>query len=191
MQTPPLPQAEAAPVPDIKPQPAPKPQPEKDKLSDILNRLTTPAAQPAKKPSKDKLADILNNLTTPQQNGRTAPQTHAPAGPQTAMTTDLVNTLRSEIYRCWSPPDYAPNAADLVVSYDLLLNPDGSVARPPQLDARSQAEVNRGNPYVTAADFAARKAIHACAPYKLPADRYSQWREINPFKFDPRDMTGQ
>ena len=30
-----------------------------------------------------------------------------------------------------------------------------------------------------------------CQPYKLPADRYNQWREIDPLHFDPRQMLGR
>jgi hypothetical protein len=47
------------------------------------------------------------------------------------------------------------------------------------------------DPYVRAAAEAARRAIYTCAPFKLPADRYAQWREINPFHFDPSQMAGQ
>jgi hypothetical protein len=72
----------------------------------------------------------------------------------------------------------------------LFLNPDGSVARPPQLVGDSAANA-AGNPYTRAAAEAARRAIYECAPYKLPANRYDQWKEINPFHFDPRQMMGQ
>ena len=44
------------------------------------------------------------------------------------MTADLADALKSQIYRCWSPPVGAPNANDLVVDFDLQLNPDGTVA---------------------------------------------------------------
>ena len=48
-----------------------------------------------------------------------------------------------------------------------------------------------GNPYTRAAAEAASRAIYQCAPYKLPAERYSEWQEINPLRFDPRQMMGQ
>ncbi|MGH6828866.1 MAG: cell envelope integrity protein TolA, partial [Rhizomicrobium sp.] len=73
----------------------------------------------------------------------------------------------------------------LVVDFDLVLNPDGSAAR-----ATSQA-LNSGNPYTRAAAEAARRAIFQCQPYKLPPNRYSQWHEINPLRFDPREMMQQ
>jgi hypothetical protein len=102
------------------------------------------------------------------------------------MTADLVDALRSQIAQCWSPPTGAPNPQDLVVDFDLVLNPDGTIAQPPQ-----SAAAQSRNPYTRAAAEAARRAIYSCEPYKLPADRYSQWREINPFRFDPRQMQNQ
>ena len=47
-------------------------------------------------------------------------------GAANAMTADLADALKSQIYQCWSPPVGAPNADDLVVDFDLSLNPDGT-----------------------------------------------------------------
>jgi hypothetical protein len=111
-------------------------------------------------------------------------------GAQDAATADLQTALASQIMACWNPPVGAPNADDLVVDFDLFLNRDGSVARPPQLTGDSPAQVARSS-YTRAAAEAARRAIYTCAPYKLPANRYNDWQEINPFHFDPRQMMGQ
>jgi len=43
---------------------------------------------------------------------------------------------------------------------------------------------------MTAAAEAASRAIYQCAPYNLPAKRYSDWRDIN-LRFDPREMMNQ
>ena len=107
-----------------------------------------------------------------------------------AMTADIETALRSQIQPCWSPPVGAPRPDELVVDFDLLLNPDGSVAQPPQLTADSAARAAR-DPYTRAAAEAARRAIYSCAPYKLPADKFAVWHEISPFHFDPRQMMGQ
>ena len=80
------------------------------------------------------------------------------------MTADLADALKSQIYQCWSPPVGAPNANDLVVDFDLALNPGRHVARPRHLGRR----VASGNPYTRAAAEAARRAIYQCQPYKLP-----------------------
>jgi hypothetical protein len=108
-------------------------------------------------------------------------------GAANAMTADLADALKSQIYQCWSPPVGAPNANDLVVDFDLRLNPDGTVA-----SATSPALSNGNpNPYNRAAASAGEAAIFNCQPYKLPANRYSQWAEINPLRFDPRQMMNQ
>ena len=101
------------------------------------------------------------------------------------MTADLVDALKSQIYRCWSPPTGAPNAADLVVDFDLKLNPRRHGG------AAAAADPARGNTYTRAAAEAASRAIYQCQPYRLPQDRYEDWREINPMRFDPRQMMEQ
>jgi hypothetical protein len=107
--------------------------------------------------------------------------------PQNTETADLAYVFRAQVVQCWNPPIGAPHPEDLIVDFDLLLNEDGSVARLPQLvgDSRIAAA---NNPYTRAAAVAARQAILRCAPYKLPSNRYSEWREINPLHFDPRWM---
>ena len=158
-----------------------------------------PHAAKAAKPKKQKfdinnIAALLNKQTpgaVQRRNAKTGDRmTSKASAQQNAMTADLQDALRSQIAQCWSPPVGAPHAEDLVVDFDLFLNQDGSVAQPPQLTGDSAAAA-ASNPYTRAAAEAARRAIYECAPYKLPADRYSQWREINPFHFDPRQMMGQ
>jgi outer membrane biosynthesis protein TonB len=151
--------------------------------------------QPQPKPDESKqkqnnqdFAALLNKLTAQpktQPNTKVGPRTIQGIGAANAMTADLSDALKSQIYQCWSPPVGAPNPDDLVVDFDLTLNPDGSAA-----GATSDA-MRSGNPYTRAAAEAARRAIFQCQPYKLPPDRYSQWREINPLRFDPRQMMGQ
>jgi type IV secretory pathway VirB10-like protein len=159
-----------------------------------------PPIVPKMKPQPDQKKDNfdINNIVALLDKRTPAPATAPNAkvgnhtikgiGEQTAMTMDLVDALRNQIAQCWSPPVGAPNLQELVVDFDLFLNPDGSIAQPPQLIENS---ASAGSSYARAAAEAARRAIYTCAPYKLPADRYSQWREINPFHFDPRGMMGQ
>jgi hypothetical protein len=75
------------------------------------------------------------------------------------------------------------------VDYDVSLNPDGTVAR---LQMTPETAVRAaGNGYTRAAAEAASRAIYECQPYKLPQDRYNLWHEINPLRFDPRQMMEQ
>ncbi|HSZ12101.1 MAG TPA: hypothetical protein VK759_07995 [Rhizomicrobium sp.] len=176
-------QAEAAPdiaptkvaIPKAAPQPTVAPMLRPDQPSDTKNNFDA----------------LLNQLTAPDKpspsKAKSGTRTVAGIGAQSAMTADLVDALRSQIAQCWNPPTGAPNAQDLVVDFDLMLNQDGSIAQPPQLSGASAIAAAR-NPYTRAAAEAAKRAIYTCAPYKLPADRYSEWREIDPFHFDPRQM---
>jgi outer membrane biosynthesis protein TonB len=184
MEAPPLPQlldvepAPVPPMPDIKIKPEPK------KVEDTPK----PPDTPPKKQSSQDFAALLNKLTaTPKTppNAKVGPRVVQGIGAANAMTADIADALKSQIYRCWSPPVGAPNATDLVVDFDLTLNQDGTPAR-----ATSDA-LTSSNAYTRAAAEAARRAIAQCQPYRLPADRYDQWREINPLRFDPRQMMNQ
>jgi hypothetical protein len=145
-----------------------------------------------KKQQQQDFNDLLNKLTTPDKpvkNAKAGPRVIQGIGAGNMMTADLADALRSQIYRCWSPPTGAPNPQDLVVDYDLSLNPDGTVARL-GMTAGTAAEAAT-NGYTRAAAEAASRAIYECQPYRLPPDRYNLWREINPLRFDPRQMMGQ
>ena len=174
----PTPQIEAPPLPQFEEvEPAPTPPVPKIKI-----------APETKKQTNQDFAALLNKLTAQPKtppNAKAGPRTIQGIGAANAMTADLADALKSQIYQCWSPPVGAPNAGDLVVDFDLTLNPDGSVA-----NANSDA-LHSGNEYTLAAAEAARRAIFQCQPYRLPSNRFSQWHEINPLRFDPREMMGQ
>ncbi|MGH6872818.1 MAG: hypothetical protein ACREHE_15050 [Rhizomicrobium sp.] len=168
--------AAAKPVPTPTPAPRAKPQP----------------AAPDKKPSADQaLAALLNKLTAPAatpKNIKVGSRTINGVGDMNQMNADLKAALQGEIAQCWSPPVGAPHPERLIVDFELFLNKDGSVAQPPQLSADSAAAA-AGDPFMRAAVDAARRAIYTCAPYKLPPDRYNDWRDIT-FTFDPAKMVG-
>lgn len=183
--------AEAAPLPEAAPsQPLIKPKLTPTVVPKFKPKPPAPKEEKKEKFDINNIAALLDKRAAKSapSNAKVGAHNIKGFGSQNAMTMDLVDSLRSQVARCWSPPVGAPNAADLVVDFDLFLNPDGSVAQPPQLLGRSGGA---GNAYARAAAEAARRAIYECQPYKLPADRYSQWREINPFHFDPRQMMGQ
>ena len=185
LQLPP-PVLEAPPEPDMQQvEPAPVPpipnfKVEKEKTDDEEKPKT-------KKEQSQDFAALLNKLTAPDKpvkNAKVAPRTIQAAGMGNLMTADLVDALKSQIYRCWSPPTGAPNANDLVVDFTLNLNPDGTVGR-------LQLLTLNGNSYTRAAAEAASRAIYQCQPYRLPQNRYEDWREISRMRFDPRQMMEQ
>jgi len=193
---PPPPSVQAPPLPQLAPTPPPPtPQP-KSELAPDVKPAPAPKAKPVP-PKKDMSVDAALNAALnappahPQtRNGRVAPTAHRGFGQQNANDMDLRDALRNDIEQCWNPPAGAPHPEQLIVSFHLNLNPDGSVAGSPQLTAESQAAA-AGNPFTRAAADAARRAIYVCAPYKnLPPDRFADWRD-SVVQFDPRDLTGQ
>jgi outer membrane biosynthesis protein TonB len=181
LPTPAAPQEAAAPPPD-ETAVAPLPNPIKQ---------VAPKAKPQDKSKEfdldalDKLIDKRAAAPSTLQNAKVANRSTKGIGAMNANTTDLVDALRSQISRCWSPPIGAPNPERLIVSFEIFLNPDGTIAQQPQLTSGTP-----GDPFLRAAADAAQRAIYECQPYRLPADRYTQWRDIN-FTFDPGKMTGQ
>ena len=193
VEMPPEPKAEAAPPPpdQVSSEPLVKKQPPPALPKE---RPREPAPEKKKKKAFDvnSVLALLDKQSPPPADsarGKVGPRTIKGIGAQNAMTMDLIDALRNQIAQCWSPPVGAPHPEDLIVSFELFLNPDGSVAQPPQLAAQSSVAAI-GNPFLRAAAEAGRRAIYTCAPYKLPADRYGQWRDIT-LVFDPRQMVGQ
>lgn len=158
------------------------------------NAVPIVPSQEQQKPPSDQ--PVLGATSAPQVPNnavpvQTAPPNARPAdrsiqgvGAQNAMTADVASLLRSQVQACWNWPTNVPRPEQLAVDFDVFLNPDGSLARPPQLAAAMAANAPH-DPFLRAAAEATRHAIYACAPYKLPADQYAQWREISPFHFDP------
>src|SRR5207248_200229 len=152
--TPPVPKAMPAPTPP-QPQPAPEPpksqpapEPPKEAAPEpVAEALARPAPRhkpkpPAEKPAEkeekksfdvDKVLALLNKVAPSREaaspKAQSAARTVRGIGQQTAMTADLQDALRSQIQPCWSPPVGAPHPERLIVSFDLFLNPDGSVAQ--------------------------------------------------------------
>jgi hypothetical protein len=171
----------------------PAPEPEIPKF-DIAKEKPKPVEkpQPTRKEMQQDFSALLDKLTKPEKAVKTAkegPRVIPGVGNGSLMTADLADALRSQIYRCWSPPTGAPNAQDLIVDFNVALNPDGTVGRVQMTPGTAAAAA--GNSYTRAASEAASRAIYQCQPYRLPPDRYALWREINPLRFDPRQMMGQ
>ena len=176
------------------------PPPEQAPSEPVVKSVPSPAVpkfRPRPPPQRHKQNFDVNNIlallnkekpAAATQHGQRGAQARQGIGAHNAMTMDLVDALRNQIAHCWSPPVGAPHPERLIVSFELFLNPDGSLARPPRLSAGSQAAA-ASNPFMRAAAEAGRRAIYTCAPYKLPADQYSQWRDIT-LVFDPRKMIG-
>jgi hypothetical protein len=84
---------------------------------------------------------------------------------------DAVASLRQQIERCWTVPTGWTNAHQVTVVLNVRLDRSGAVAAHPVLLEFSASALG-----MTAAKNALA-AVARCAPYKLPPDKYSQWRE--------------
>lgn len=85
-----------------------------------------------------------------------------------------------QLRRCWAPP---ADAGLPLVKVQFALNRDGTLARDPVA-----LPVNSGDLQSAQFQLAAKsalRAVRACTPLRLPADRYDVWREEE-VVFDPR-----
>jgi len=171
---------------DIKPVPQPrfamaapraKPKPEKknedfdiDKITNLVDKIEkqTPKAESKSQPS-------------PPQSKRST----TGAGAQSAMTASEIDAFKSQLRKCWNVPVGAPDPAALVFRVRIFLNPDGTVAAEPELiDQGGMAD-----PHFRAAVDSAKRAVHICSPFQLPAEKFASWNEIT-ITFDPTKMSG-
>ena len=110
-------------------------------------------------------------------------------GLQTALTLSEIDAFKVQMKRCWSVPAGAAYSEDLVVTIRVFLNSDGTLSRSPELISNSRFRLSSNAYYRTAAESALR-AIQRCQPFRMPADKYISWRELE-LTFDPGEMLGQ
>jgi hypothetical protein len=98
--------------------------------------------------------------------------TPAAAGPD-----DLGARLRASLAACWNPP-----ATDTVatIRVSLRLRPDGTIEGTPAIGVEPPSAA------ISALTASALRAVRRCAPYRLPAGRYDEWRELT-ITFDTGD----
>jgi hypothetical protein len=106
---------------------------------------------------------------------------HAPSVPAAASEQDLLKgAVSAQLRRCWRQAA-GDGVETIIVTVRWRLRRDGS------LDGEPQVEDPEGSPAFQIAAAAAVGAVKACAPFRLPADKYSKWRTII-WDFDPREM---
>lgn len=164
---------EAAAEPVVEDTPAPRETPR------------TPTQQPQPRAQSDALdLDAFSAMVDQARNdqsSRTASlegETQRAVGSGSADTATLADLIRSQAAPCWRSSADALNPEQLVVRVRLSLNRDGTLAGPPvSLDAnRIRAS---GNRYWQVTQERALAGLIDCAPYRLPAEHYAQWRLID------------
>lgn len=190
--TPPEPEiAETPPEPAPKPEPAPEPEvaeaPPAPRLRPkAIERKAAEerkAATPPKKPLRsleDELDSALAGLDQAQPS-RPAPQPAAPSRPASQpLTSGEKSAFAFNFKRFWQPPSPGPDLAELVVTVEVHVAPDGQLIGKPKLVSPSGALTARQ----ATAFFNAQYAVERGAPYQGPPEKYDRWSVIR-VTFDP------
>ena len=178
-----------------------------NELSKLFGSLLNepPRTKPKPPPKKknfdlDQIAVLLDKVPTeeePVHETKSVPGApekveKAPergAGLQTGLTLIEEDALRVQVQRCWSVPAGAVNPEELVVTFRIFFNEDGTLARPPELLENGPYTL-RANPFYRAAAESALRALQRCQPFRMPAGKYDVWKEFE-MTFDPRLMVGR
>lgn len=122
----------------------------------------------------DDISDIIN---AEESRGATTgeggtPTVGKPTGQAARLSQSETDALIAQMRGCWN---LLPSEIDSGLSVRLLvnLNPDGSVAGAPQVLAQdnSATGISIARQAVT--------AVRKCGPYRLAAEKYEQWRQVD------------
>lgn len=180
-------------VPDLdaEPEPEPETEPEDERPE------PEPKDEPAVQQPQDDLGDLLNDFENtfqseretrkaepkPRAQPRVLPENNTPkpqtprrgAGERTGNTARLEALLYNYVQPCWQGVDDLPNPNRLNIRMRAELDENGNL-----VDLRLVEPARRPigrDPMGIAIDRGLR-AVRKCAPYKLPRDDYSEWRDI-------------
>jgi outer membrane biosynthesis protein TonB len=168
--------------PEVEPEPVEEePEPDPEPVQPQPERIVQP---PAPTPAQPSLSDMLGDLEREVAEARTETgtpdegDTRQSVGDGERMTATISDLINSQTSRCWRTSIDAPDAQNLVIVLEIRLDRDGSLAMPPVLQDEYRIR-NSANPYLRVAAERAIGAVVDCAPYRLPAESYSQWRHID------------
>jgi outer membrane biosynthesis protein TonB len=164
---PPLPQA----APSAQPAPSPRPAPPVAAPS----APATPAPRPAPR-STGRLTGLLAGVSDSDTPSKSTKPPAATAGP--AVEASLAAEVRRQVKPQWQK--VVPTGADaesLRTELSLTLARDGSVVRADVVGTTGITASNR--PQVALHQERAKKAVMLASPFRLPADYYDAWKQIN------------
>jgi hypothetical protein len=172
---PPLPQA--APSAQFAPALAPVPRPALPRPAPptAASAPAAPAMRPAPR-STGRLSGLLAGLADSDNSSRSIKAPAATAGP--AVEASLAAEVRRQVKPQWQK--VVPTGADaeaLRTELSLTLARDGSVVRADVVGTTGITASNR--PQVALHQERARKAVMLASPFRLPAEFYDAWKQIN------------
>jgi colicin import membrane protein len=158
-------EAKNVPLPMKKP-PPPKPQPKFDpaQVAALLDKRD-PARHAA-------TGDTVNRTASLGAPGANAPE----------LSQSELDALRARLMQLWNPPIGIRNAGDMIIRVRVLLKPDGTLARQPEV-----ITAGHGVMFESARDSAIRAVLRGQPFNMLRPQTYETWKDIE-VTFDPRDM---
>lgn len=192
--------AEAPPPPDAVP-PPPEKKPEVKKEQPKPKPAPKPIAAPKVKPKPPKkfddrkIAALIDKSLKQQEETQEAKEKKLAAAVANSqvvsldakrMTATLVAVVQAQVHKCWSLDPGLKGLQDMHVRIEVELNPDGTIRGWPEFDQGAKSRMRDEGPYRAFAE-SAQRAILRCAPYELPREMYSEWRNLA-LNFDPREM---
>ncbi len=166
------------------PQPPPTPrQADRPKASEQAGKAPKPA-QPARpkatepRPKAPPLSRFTGAFPPASSSADASGIGLVDGSRATSITQDQLESIRSQLERCWQPPTgwTDPRQASVVVRF--LLKKDGSLDGKPVVVEFPASLLGK-----QAGDNAIA-AIEQCGPYHLPADKYNQWHDVQ-MRFTP------
>ncbi|MBV8744994.1 MAG: hypothetical protein JO134_08140 [Xanthobacteraceae bacterium] len=167
-------------------QPQPQSQPPQPQLA---QQPTTPASTPdvpslpqgptgpgSVPADMKRLADALSLPVEETGEGGAARE-------RMAKFTEGVKEFKEQVRRCFKLPSGLAAGQQLQMVIRIALAPSGSLARDPEMVAAKMS------PLGPALRDSAVAAVRQCAPYKLPADKYQDWKVLD-IDFSPDQMMG-
>lgn len=173
-------------TPQVTPQRRPEPPQKKfdpTKLSALLDKRMKEDTPEEKTEKKVDISQILKRTSPVQSDSPSrTPMDKA------RIAANLQGLIRAQVQPCWIVPAGARLAENLQVRVRVWLQPNGALARAPEIVDAGRMNM-AGQENFRAAAESARRAIQRCAPLKLPPDTYDIWRDTE-LIFDPKDMLG-
>lgn len=189
------PEPVSAPEPEPEPEPEafdPDPEPVEEEPEPVVEEeepepepvRADPRPEPAREePEEMDLGAMLANAAASVDAAREEAAADEDSARRRAVGDGQTNTatlqviLQNHLARCWRNSLDAPHPDELAVEVELTLDRNGELAGPPRLIDQNRV-LNSTNPYLRVAGERALRAASICAPYPLPPEDYSEWRQI-------------
>ncbi len=162
-----------------RPVPAPDPEPEQDSAEEPEPETDQSSERP-----RDELASIIEEAVVAAAEAEANPGGERSTPVAAALSPSEIAGFRAAVQRCWNVGALSSEALMVTVTVGISMTPDGRPSEPRLLGYSGGSEAAAGQAFDVA-----RRAVLICGRegYKLPADSYERWREIE-IKFNPEKM---